>query len=91
MRVVCEEQNGISCPESFLAVVCGMDFPKQRGIREQRSEQGHAVNLLLTLFYSLEGCVFSLVARLSEARQVSPQYARNVRGREGEMNALRAS
>lgn len=32
--------NGISCTESSFTVVCGVDLPKQSGIREQRSEQG---------------------------------------------------
>lgn len=54
LRVVCEGSNGTSCPERCSAVGCGADLPEQRGIREQRSEQGRPVNLLLTLLNPLE-------------------------------------
>lgn len=62
--------NGISCTESSFTVVCGVDLPKQSGIREQRSEQGHSVNLLLTLLRATEGWIFSFLAGLAEARRV---------------------
>jgi len=66
-----------------------MDLPKPRGIREQRPAQSQPVHVHLSAMYSLEGCVFPLVARLSEARRVSPQYGSSVTGREGETNVLR--